>query len=198
MRDLDDEGNGRDFSQEGIAKIVGHVVLREAAIVKMAVGKVEGTGKANAEQRRSDSNANAGWIDSGSNGNRVNDFVDEDITKVGHEVLVRLDIGARGRVDKEIGRIINRSCIEGVQLSGSIREISLITKADAKVGNRREISQRRHGGNTRRQESWGSDIRALEAQKQQQETEIVLLKWKHLNGLYNLSWSFQDLNRKTN
>ena len=169
MRDLDDEGNRRDFSREGVAEIVGHVRSSETAIVKTAVGKVKGAGKTDADRRGHDGNANTGGIDGSTNGNRVNDFVDDDIAKKGHEVLVRADIGARSGIDEESGRIVNRGRVESVQLSGSVRKVGVVAEADAEVGNRREVS---HGGRSeeaRRQENWGSDSKAVKAQEQQQK-----------------------------
>jgi hypothetical protein len=106
-----------------------------------------------ADWRGHDGNANTVGIGGSTNGNRVNDFGDEDIhgAKKVHEVLVRADIGARSWINKESSRIVNRGCVESVQLSGCVRKLGVVAKADAEVGNRREVSHGGQSGKARKQ-----------------------------------------------
>jgi len=168
MRDRDKEGNRGDLGREGVAKEVDHVRTSEAAIVLLAVGS-NGAGDTNGDRSGGDGNADVVGKGGSPNGNRGNDFMDNVMANKIHKVSVGEDIGPGGRIHKESRRVSKRSRVERVHLSGSFREVGVITKADTEVRNRGEISHDRQGEGARKQENWGADSKAVKAQKQQQK-----------------------------
>jgi hypothetical protein len=144
------DNRAKDGGIVNTSKVTGFDIGRESIMIEEAKrGRRRSRGSSRRTRRTGGSNklcSKGGCVSVGGSteGKRSDDFVDNDIAKKRHKVVVRANCSARGGVDKEGCWVIHRRCVEDVELTRSIGVVvRVIAEADPEVKDGGEVS---HGG----------------------------------------------------